>query len=869
MAPGTTAAAARHRRAEPAPAIGSVDGVYDERICGWAVGRTDPAASSPLELEFSGGIIRRVLTDYCRADIATLGHPGENLAGFAFPLADLTSTEVAAILAAADGEDIVCSVRAAGLALDHSPCRLSRRQLIAAVLKRAPETSIMGALDAITPAGVRGWCVVEGDTQPALVAVRADGRVVGMRRADQFRPDVQMQFGGEGRCGFEMALPATLFDGGRHTILIEEVSSGQALEPPRAVVFPQPQVVATTPALLEELRSLVTRATALLDRFERESYSTAADLGSWDYVFRNFHRTPPATLERQRLVQAGLAYRPRISIVLPSYNTIKWMMIEAIESVLAQTYDNWELIIADDASGDDAVRELARSYQAADGARIHVLTGEDNLGISANTNRALAIATGDYIAFFDHDDLLEPDALFAVVESLQLERFRLVYTDEDSVTAGHLYENPHFKPSWDPILLCGLNYICHFVVVERALLDAAGPLDPDFDGAQDKEFLLRLALQLRDEQVLHIPRVLYHWRTHQGSMSKSEAARPALSKRTQAASLAWGRKLFGQVSATAAEPAGLYGVHLVAGLPTEERPLVSVIIPTRDRAELVADCTLSLLQGSYGNLEILVVDHQSEHKFSNALFRILDTVDSTRVLRYRGDFNWSAINNYAAGRARGEYLLFLNNDTVMITQDAIEQMLAFARLTDAGAVGARLLYGDGRVQHVGVVLGPSGIAGHSFIGRDSEELVYFGYPKLTRSVAAVTGACLLVRRDLFEQVGGFDVGELGVALSDIDLCLKLLMLGRRNIVVSTAEFFHYESASRGSDETPGNRERFAAESAVFQKRWAKLVDADPFYNPNFELRGEPYRRLRVQAPPDYLFRLQARKARQQKKDLLF
>jgi GT2 family glycosyltransferase len=288
--------------------------------------------------------------------------------------------------------------------------------------------------------------------------------------------------------------------------------------------------------------------------------------------------------------------------------------------------------------------------------------------------------------------------------------------------------------------------------------------------------------------------------------------------------------------------------------------LVTVVIPTRDRADLVADCTASLLQGSYRNLEVLIVDHESEHKISNALFRILATVTSTRIIRYRGAFNWSAINNHAAQRARGEYLLFLNNDTVMITPDAIEQMLAFAALPDAGAIGARLLYGDGRTQHVGVQLGASGIAAHGFTGRDPDEMVYFGYPKLTRSVAAVTGACMLVRRDLFDAVGGFDVGQLGVALSDVDFCLKLLMQGRRNIVVTTAEFYHHESVSRGSDDTPGNRERFAAESAAFTRRWRPVIDADPFYNPNFELRGVPYRRLHMGVPPDYLFRHHARQA---------
>ncbi len=847
--------------AQPATVVGSIDGVYDHKICGWALSVGHLAHSTDLELVFSGGVVRRFTTHYCRADVANLGYPADNQAGFAFPISALTREEVTTILTTTEEDAVACAVSADHVLLDNSPCLISRQQLIDSVLMASQPPVLQAAIDEVTQAAVCGWCIEAGGDVPLTVALRIDGRVVCVQRADAPRPDVALTLGHDiSRCGFDMPIPAAWFDGSNHTVTVEDVLHRRLLGPPRAFVFPAPTMVATRPDLVDELRQFLAHGTALLKRFERESHAVAADIRSWDHVFRIWHRTPAVTLRHQRREQSGFSYRPLISIVMPVYNTTKWMLIDAIESVCAQTYDNWELLIADDASEDDGVRDLALRYAAADPGRIFALPSDINRGISANTNRALDAARGEYIAFFDHDDLLEPDALFAVVQGLQHHRYRLIYTDEDSVSAEHVYQNPHFKPSWDPLLLAGLNYICHFVVIETGLVALAGPLDPAFDGAQDKEFLLRVSSELTDGEVLHIPRVLYHWRQHPASFSKTGARHDAVSQRTREAALAWARARFGRVRVDAAEPPGLYGVHLSAGLGEGEAPLVTVIIPTRDRADLVADCTASLLQGSYRNLEVLIVDHESEHKFSNALFRILTTVSSTRIIRYRGAFNWSAINNHAAQRARGEYLLFLNNDTVMISPDAIEQMLAFASLPDAGAVGARLLYGDGRTQHVGVQLGAAGIAAHGFTGYDPEELVYFGYPKLTRSVAAVTGACLLVRRELFDAVGGFDVGQLGVALSDIDFCLKLLMQGRRNIIVSTAQFYHHESVSRGSDETPGNRERFAAESRAFRRRWQPLIDADPFYNPNFELRGDPYRRLHMGVPPDYLFRQHARAA---------
>jgi GT2 family glycosyltransferase len=548
---------------------------------------------------------------------------------------------------------------------------------------------------------------------------------------------------------------------------------------------------------------------------------------------------------------ARMIHPPTISVVMPVYATEPRFLRAAIGSVRGQLYPHWELCIADDASpGEDTWSMLQE--EAARDPRIKLVRRQANGHISAASNSALALATGPYVALMDHDDLLSPHALYEIAAELEAHPdAELIYSDEDKIDEDDLRFDPHFKTAWNPELLLGQNMIKHLCVVSRPLIERLGGFREGFEGSQDYDLALRIAEAISPAHIRHVPAILYHWRQRTSAQSFSEteldrcldAARRAVSEHLERTG----------VVGAAVQPLANAPAYLSVRRPVlAPAPLVSIIVPTRDRAELLKRCVAGVLrQTDYAPIELIIVDNDSVEPETHALFRKLEKDPRVRILPAPGPFNYSAINNQAVAQARGEILLLLNNDVAVIDSGWLSEMVAQAQRPEVGAVGVRLLYDNGRVQHGGVILGVGGadgqpVAGHLYAGARSAEKSYFNHLRLARNVSAVTAACLAVRKDVFLEAGGFDEENLAVAFNDVDLCLKIGALGYQILWTPRATLYHLESASRGADTEPVAADRFRAEIAYMRRRWAPVLDNDPFYGPNFDKSHVDYR---LASPP--------------------
>ena len=546
---------------------------------------------------------------------------------------------------------------------------------------------------------------------------------------------------------------------------------------------------------------------------------------------------------------AGFKFNPLISVIMPTYETNERFLREAIKSVQAQLYSRWELCIADDASPSPRVWAILEELAGFD-PRIKITRRTTNGHISLASNTALSLATGEFVALMDHDDLLPPQALYEVVADLQAHPDAdIIYSDEDKVDEfGRRFE-PHFKTGWNPELLLSQNMISHMGVYRRSLVEAVGGFREGFEGSQDYDLTLRVAEQTVADRIRHIPTILYHWRQQAGPGSFSEIDQD----RCGEAALRAVRdhlERTGQIGAKVErQPDAPTWLRVSRQIP-DRPPLVSVIIPTRDRAELMAGCVAGVLNRTdYPSLELIIADNDSVEPATTKLFEEIARDPRVRIVPSPGPFNYSKINNHAVTQARGEILLFLNNDVEVLTPQWLSEMVSHAVRVEVGAVGARLLYGDGRVQHGGVILGVGGeppVAGNLYAGAPGDDAGYYNHLNLSRNMSAVTAACLAMRRTVFDQTGGFDEDNLAVAFNDVDLCLKVGALGYQIVWTPHAELAHLESASRGSDLEPEHQARFQSEIAYMRKRWGQVLDSDPFYGPNFDHRRGDYR---LASPP--------------------
>jgi GT2 family glycosyltransferase len=567
-------------------------------------------------------------------------------------------------------------------------------------------------------------------------------------------------------------------------------------------------------------------------------YASAGAKSDYDGWVASYDTPARTDLERARMQSGEWGYRPLISVLVPTYDGEEKWLRRCIESVQAQTYPHWELCIVDDASPSDRVMQVLEEYAAAD-ARIRVARNERNGHISVTSNRALALAGGEFVALLDHDDELHPLALFEVVKALQVHReWRLVYSDEDKIDQDGRRYDPYMKPDWNYDLLLSQNCISHLGVYQRQLLLDIGGFQEGYEGSQDWDLALRCVERLGPEGIGHIPKVLYHWRAIPGSTAV------AVGEKNYARNAAL--KAIGDhlrrigANASVEEVDGRPGNFRVRRALPSPAPRVSLIIPTRDGLHLLKCCVDSILTlTDYDNYEIVIVDNQSRERETLEYFRDVVADKRVRVISYDRPFNYSALNNHAVRQTSGELVGLINNDIEVVSADWLREMVANACRPDIGAVGAMLYYPDDTIQHAGVVLGVHGIAAHAYCGKPRGYPGQMGRARLTQGMSAVTAACLLVRRKVFDEVGGLDEA-LRVAFNDIDFCLRVRRQGYRNLWTPFAELYHHESATRGYEDSPEKQARFANEVELMMRRWGKELAADPTYNCNLTLTGTPF-----------------------------
>ena len=569
----------------------------------------------------------------------------------------------------------------------------------------------------------------------------------------------------------------------------------------------------------------------------------ARDYGSW---VERFDTIDEGMREDLRAKVDAFLERPLLSIVVPVFNPPEEYLRQMIESVRAQIYPEWELCICDDASTMQHVAPILKEYATLD-IRIKVVRRESNGHICAASNDALAIATGQFVALLDHDDRLSEHALFMIVLYLQMHPgARMLYSDEDKLTPGGERVEPYFKSDWDPVLMLGQNMFSHLGVFETGLLREVGGFREGFEGSQDHDLVLRCSENVSLEEIVHIPHVLYHWRSTAESTAQNVAAKPYV----QDATLRAVREHLARMEHSAlVEPLRETSsmVRVTFAIPQPE-PLISILIPTKDKPDLLARCIDSVQRRTgYQHFEIIIVDNGTTDFRALALLARYAEMDNVTVLRVDAPFNYSALNNEAAMHARGALLCLLNNDIEVVDPDWLSILCGYAIQPGTGAVGAALWYPNDTLQHGGVILAGDAIAGHMHHLLPKGGAGYFGRAVLAQQISAVSAACLLVRRTLFDAVGGLDADNLKVGYNDIDFCLKLGLAGYRNVYVPYANLYHYESASRGKDDTGERALRLSRESAWMQNRWGDVLNRDAFYNPNLEVAGGKF--FTLASPP--------------------
>lgn len=799
---------------------------------------------------------------------------------------------------------------------------------------------------------IEGWCIPSRTKKIEYSVTDTKGRPMKCTVVSRDRVDVAQQFKTDRMSGFTAAIPferdadayLVMKDGNEirrvrvNNAIVEKRNSIKAKRAEKLLALVHIETLVVSFDFIREngFRAFMKKAIHKIQKID-EDY----DYPEWQL------KTAVSTeeIERQKNAWENLSFpngkAPLISIVIPAYNTPEKYLSMLLDSLTAQTYPNFEVIVADGSeSGNASVSDTIKKYASAD-ERIKYIALEKNLGISGNTNAGLKEASGDFIALCDHDDELPPWALYKVAEAIaDNPKAQFIYTDEDKIDFdGKALFEPHFKSDMNMDLLCAVNYICHLSVIRRDLLERVGGFREEFDGAQDHDFFLRcleeatteerkalyryaddciydetkeaviykgsktaekaekntaeysLSTENPDstdpgsilgkraleelnegrfvsERVIHIPEVCYHWRYHKGSTaSNPESKMYAYDAGSRAIKAHYDRMGYPYSDVEKGVTYGYY--HTVFKKPSEEKgelPLVSVIIPNKDHIEDLDKCIRSVTERTeYRRLEFIIVENNSVSPETFEYYKSIDNYGSqertdacditVRVVYWDKEFNYSAINNFGVEHARGDILLFLNNDVELISPASITEMVNLTMRESTGIVGARLMYGDDTIQHAGVIVGLGGIAGAAFVGLHEKENSYMHRMMCLQELSAVTAACLMIRKEVFEKVGGFREA-LKVAFNDIDLCMKVRALGKLVIYDPYVTFHHYESKSRGLEDTPEKVQRFNNEIATFAHYWEGILEhGDPYYNKNLTLRkanfalkdlmkekpGEPYK----------------------------
>ena len=820
----------------PASALqGYVDSFVGDVVQGWALDLTQPQTASSLLVVIDGQVAASVRCSVPRPDTAAHGLPATNC-GFRFQIPEHFQ----------DGAVHTLAVRfRAGLPLKFANVDGDAEEM--QFIFRMTKT--YGNVDGLVGGTVRGWALRE-DTRTGEKAGRVtlsvfhQGQRLATIRADVLRKDVAEAHGCEAHCGFSFDLPPSLRTGQSFTLEFatapeEEVLAGS----PLTFAFLPSSAIDRLNVLYSGVERLCTQAYALKDQLRELLISDYYSLETYDGWATQYREALTARTRRQRgpgkLDGTGVG-EPLVSILCPTYRPDLAYFTAAIDSVRAQTYRNWELVIVDDGSRQSVLTAAIASFATLD-PRIRKVAHAKNKGISEATNTAIAEASGSLIALFDHDDLLAPEAVELMVAARNRTGARLLYSDEDKIDEIGAHSEPHLKPDFNPRLLWTNNYICHFLVVDAALLREVGPLQKQFDGAQDHDLILRLTRAIPPEAVHHVPEIIYHWRKSATSTAGSQASKPYVVEAGRKAVLADLKARGLPAAVQAVRDTTIYTLDW----SFKDEPSVCVIIPFKDQAKVTRTCIEHLLKHTdYRNFKIVLVDNWSVQTDTKLLLDEACRNEKVSVMRVEEPFNYSRLNNMAVAGTDAEFVLFLNNDVYVKQSDWLRRLVAEAQADPkVAAVGAKLLYPNGTVQHGGVVLGVGGVADHAFRGLDRDDPGYFARAICAQNISAVTAACMLCRASAFREVGGFDEAKLRVAFNDVDLCLKLGRAGWRLVYAADVVADHHESISRGSDLSPANLDRFYDENQTMMDRWSQVIRNDPFYNPNWSQESDMFFKL--------------------------
>ena len=585
-----------------------------------------------------------------------------------------------------------------------------------------------------------------------------------------------------------------------------------------------PALIAARKFLKESKAQYVSTKKSLIWLKKKLTRKEYADYDTWLRIMR---------VSRQELFaqrKTKFSYAPKFSVVVPLYHTPAKFLKDLVRSMMYQSYANWELCLVNASPEDVHLTSLLENWAMRD-KRIRVIRLEKNLGIAQNTNAGIAASTGEFIAFLDHDDFLEPDALFCYADALNKDKtIDVFYSDEDKTDeyAAH-YFYPHFKSDFNIDLLHANNYMCHFLAVRKSLVDTVGGLNEKFDGAQDYDFVLRLTENTK--KIYHCPRILYHWRCSNQSTAANQGNKMYAIHAGKAALNAHYKRIGWNARAQEGAVDGWYQTKFTL----KEEPLVSILIPNKDHTDDLDVCLNSFFErADYQNYEFIIIENNSVLPETFAYYEKIEKEhDNVKVVYWEAGFNYSTINNFGFKFAKGDYIMLLNNDVELITSDIFQSMLGFCMRPEVGIVGAKLLYNDHTVQHAGVLVGAGGLADHVFKGIHEDDPGYMGRAISSQDVSAVTAACLLVKRSVYEEVGGLE-DEFQVAFNDVDFCLKVRKAGYLIVYDADVKLFHYESKSRGMEDTTERFIRFGNEMMLLNSKWDILSTfVDPYYNPNF------------------------------------
>ena len=801
---------------------GLADPFSGTTITGWAVCRQSPQDNVRLRVFVDGHAAGHAICDRPHPGLRALGLPTET-GGFAFeiPTRYLDGLTHSLSILFEDGGTLAF--------MDGNGQTRGKLDFTA-----EPVTSIMGVVDGLHGDSIKGWAVrrhhMDGNLEGHIqIQVLCNGIIVSEITAEQPRMDVARENRCDPAVGFEFRLPAQCRSGQEFEFVFRALPEGQELAGSPLLVKHRPDENA------DELRALMDTVEDLCAKTFKLQRQLHAMLPVAEATVSNYDNWARRNLARLRARVAGSAPLPEdaplVSIVMPTYRTNLAHLTAAIASVREQTYQNWELIIVDDGSGQAALGACLRSFAAAD-PRVTCVLSKRNRGISAASNVALRRARGAWVVLFDHDDLMVDVAIEEMVREALRTDARIVYSDEDKIDGFGVLSEPNLKPDWNYRLLLGNNYVCHLLMIDRLLLLRAGLLRSDYDGAQDHDLLLRLSEACDPKRIVHLPEILYHWRKSASSTAESGAAKPyAIEAGRRAVADHLARRGFAHSAVAPSSSSTSYSVDW--GIADE--PSVTIIVPFKDQVATTRRCLESLLENTHwADWRVVLVDDGSVTPEAAAFCRQAALDPHVVVRHVREPFNYSRLNNLMAREFPAAFYVFLNNDVFLTQADWLRVMVGEAMADPKAAiVGAKLVYPNGTVQHAGVVLGVGGIADHVFRGIPAGHGGYLYRARCAQQYSAVTGACMLCRGDVFLDVGGFDEQELKVAFNDIDLCLKVGAAGWHVIWTPDLVAEHHESLSRGDDISAGKAQRFFYENHVMLERWHDVLAADPFYNPHF------------------------------------